>query len=63
MTVSEARRYLAEGTHFAAGSMQPKIEACIWYLEGVPGGTAIITSPAMLESALGGSAGTAIVPD
>jgi carbamate kinase len=63
LAVSEAKRYLAEGTHFAAGSMQPKIEACIWYLDKVPGGEAIITSPALLESALHGTAGTRIVPD
>jgi carbamate kinase len=63
LTLSEARRYLAEGSHFAAGSMQPKIEACIWYLERVPDGRAIITSPALLERALDGTAGTTIVPD
>jgi len=33
MTLGEAKAYLAEGTHFAAGSMAPKIEACIDYLE------------------------------
>jgi carbamate kinase len=62
LTVSDAKRYLAEGTHFAAGSMLPKIEACTWYLDRVPGGEAIITSPALLESALHGTAGTRIVP-
>jgi carbamate kinase len=41
--------------------MQPKIEACIWYVERT-GGRAIITSPEQMESALGGGAGTAIVP-
>jgi carbamate kinase len=45
-----------------AGSMQPKIEACIWYVEQV-GGRAIITSPDAMEAALEGRAGTAIVPD
>jgi carbamate kinase len=63
LTVSEATRYLAEGTHFAPGSMQPKIEACIWYLSRVPAGRAVITSPALLERGLDGSAGTSIVPD
>lgn len=62
LTVSEARRYLSEGTHFAPGSMQPKIEACIWYLESV-GGRAIITSPDRMEAALEGRAGTEILPD
>jgi carbamate kinase len=61
LTVAEAQRYLAEGNHFGAGSMQPKIEACIWYVERT-GGRAIITSPEQMESALGGGAGTAIVP-
>ena len=32
MTLSEARRYMAEG-HFAPGSMQPKIQACLRFLE------------------------------
>jgi carbamate kinase len=62
LTIGEARRYLEDGTHFGAGSMQPKIEACIWYLERA-GGRAIITSPDQMEAALDGRAGTAIVPD
>lgn len=62
MTLSEARRYLAEGTHFAPGSMAPKIEACIGYLAR-GGGQAIISSPENLELALMGKAGTHIVPD
>lgn len=62
LTVSEAKRYLAEGTHFAPGSMQPKIEASVWYLEAV-GGRVVITSPELMEAALDGRAGTAIVPD
>jgi len=33
MTLAEARQYLAEGTHFAKGSMAPKIQAIIWFLE------------------------------
>jgi carbamate kinase len=61
LTIGEARRYLEEGTHFGAGSMQPKIEACIWYVERA-GGRAIITSPDQMEAALDGRAGTAIVP-
>jgi carbamate kinase len=62
LTISDAKRHLAEGTHFGAGSMQPKIEACVWYLEKA-GGRAIITSPDQMEAALDGRAGTAIVPD
>ena len=60
LTLAEARGYLAEGTHFAPGSMAPKIEACIEFLEHT-GGEAIITSPANMELALSGGAGTRIV--
>jgi carbamate kinase len=62
MTLSEARRYLEEGVHFAKGSMAPKIEAAIWYLER-GGGEAIITDPDNVERALAGKTGTHIVPD
>jgi carbamate kinase len=62
MTVSEARGYLAEGRHFAKGSMAPKIEAILWYMEA--GGThAIITIPENIPASLRGEAGTHIVPD
>ena len=62
LTVSEAKRYLEEGTHFAQGSMAPKIEACIWYLER-GGGEAVITDPESVERALAGETGTRIVAD
>lgn len=62
MTLSEAKRYLAEGTHFAAGSMAPKIEACTWFLEK-GGREAIITDPEHLRAAVRGEAGTHIVAD
>jgi carbamate kinase len=59
MTLAEAKQYLAEG-HFAAGSMKPKIEAVIAYLEG--GGTeALITDPPHLIDAFAGKTGTRIV--
>jgi carbamate kinase len=61
LTVAEAKDHLAEGTHFAPGSMAPKIEACIEFVEHA-GGEAIITSPEHLEDALSGEAGTRIVP-
>jgi carbamate kinase len=60
LTLAEAKQYLAEGTHFAAGSMAPKIEACIWYLER-GGREAIITDPPHLRQAVRGQAGTHIV--
>jgi carbamate kinase len=62
MTVSEAKRYLAEGTHFARGSMAPKIQAAIWYLE-TGGKRAIITTPENIFRAVRGETGTHIVPD
>ena len=62
MTLSEAKRHLEEGTHFAKGSMAPKIQACVWYLER-GGGEALITDPKNVELALAGETGTRIVPD
>jgi carbamate kinase len=59
LTLDKAREYLAEGTHFASGSMAPKVEACIQFLEK-GGGEAIITSPECAEQALAGRAGTRI---
>jgi carbamate kinase len=61
MTVAEAKAYLAEGTHFAKGSMAPKIEAAIWYLEN-GGKEALITNPENIGRALKGETGTRIVP-
>jgi len=61
MTLSEAKEYLAEGTHFLPGSMAPKIEAVVDFLER-GGGTAIITDPENVERALAGETGTHIVP-
>lgn len=61
MTVAEAKAYLAEGTHFAKGSMAPKVQAIIWYLEA-GGKQAIITNPENIGRALKGETGTLIVP-
>lgn len=60
MTVSEAKRYLAEG-HFAKGSMEPKVQAIVEYLEA-GGKTAIITDPPHITAALRGETGTRVVP-
>ncbi|NOZ73529.1 MAG: carbamate kinase [Chloroflexi bacterium] len=60
MTVDEAKAYLAEGTHFAKGSMAPKIQACIWFIER-GGKKAIITNPENITRALNGETGTTIV--
>lgn len=59
MTVAEAKTYLAEGTHFAAGSMAPKIQAVINYLES-GGSEAIITDPPNIGRAVAGETGTRI---
>ena len=60
MTLTEAKQYLAEGTHFAKGSMAPKIQAIIGFLEA-GGKHAIITNPENLGRALRGETGTHIV--
>ena len=61
MTVAEAKAYLEEGTHFAKGSMAPKIQAIIWFLEN-GGKQALITNPENIGRALKGETGTWIVP-
>jgi carbamate kinase len=62
ITLAEAKAYLAEGTHFAKGSMAPKIQAIIWYLEAMPNGKALITNPENIGRALKGETGTWIIP-
>ena len=61
MTLAEAKNYLAEGTHFAKGSMAPKIQAIAWFLEN-GGKQALITNPENIGRALKGETGTWIVP-
>ena len=60
LTVAEAKKYLAEG-QFPAGSMGPKIEAAIDFLEH-GGKKVIITQPFLLEEAIAGRNGTHLVP-
>lgn len=60
MTASEARKHHADG-QFPPGSMGPKIEAALRYLDG-GGSEVIITSIDCLHDALEGTAGTRIVP-
>ena len=61
LTVAEAKRYREVG-HFAAGSMQPKIDACIEFLENSsnPHARCLITNPQNLRRALAGETGTRI---
>ena len=61
ITLAEAKQYLAEGTHFARGSMAPKIQAIVWFLEN-GGKQALITNPENIGRALKGETGTWIVP-
>jgi carbamate kinase len=62
LTLSEAKAYLAAGTHFAKGSMAPKMQAMIEYLER--GGTeGIITDTLNVDRALSGETGTRITRD
>ena len=58
-TLPEIKQYMAEG-HFKPGSMKPKIEAIIEFLEG-GGKKAIITSPENLLQSVKGKCGTTIV--
>ena len=60
MNAAECRQYLREG-HFAAGSMRPKIESALEFLQK-GGDEVIITQPRHLEGALHGIYGTHIVP-
>jgi carbamate kinase len=59
MHKAAAKQYLAE-SHFLPGSMQPKIEAAIRFLER-GGKQVIITSPAKIKDALAGKSGTRIM--
>ncbi|MBI4279245.1 MAG: carbamate kinase [Armatimonadetes bacterium] len=58
MRAAEGRRYLAEG-HFPPGSMGPKIEGALDFVEST-GGETIITAPEHIERALRGETGTRI---
>ncbi len=60
MTVAEARAYLAEG-QFAKGSMLPKIQAILKFMDQ-GGKKALITDPEHIKDALEGKTGTWIVP-
>lgn len=59
LNVAEAQKYMDE-KQFAAGSMLPKIEACLSFVEGYPERKALITSLNGLDDALAGKVGTVI---
>lgn len=56
---TEMKHYISEG-HFAPGSMLPKVEAAITFVESKQGKISIITSLDKAIEALNGSAGTRI---
>jgi carbamate kinase len=60
MSVAEAKRYLAAG-EFPPGSMGPKIQAAIEFLEG-GGKEVVIASCDEIGRAIEGKAGTRIIP-
>lgn len=60
MTVAEAKKYIEEG-HFAKGSMLPKIQAILRFMEN-GGKKALITDPEHIIDALEGKTGTWILP-
>ena len=59
MDAEQARAYIAEG-QFAPGSMLPKVEACLEYVEARPQGRALITSLECAAAGLRGETGTVI---
>ena len=63
MTLSEAKAYLAEGTHFARGQHGPEDRGGGRASWSAAAGTAIITDPDNVERALAGETGTTIVRD
>ncbi len=59
LSQEDARRYMDEG-HFARGSMLPKVESCIRFVEHAENGSAIISSLDKAKEALQGKTGTLI---
>lgn len=59
LTVQQARQYLSEG-HFRSGSLRPKLESGLQFIEAT-GGRVVITNPANLLSGARSQAGTEIV--
>ena len=59
LTVAEARAYIGEN-QFAKGSMLPKVEAAIRFIEARPAGEALITLLAKAKEGIEGKTGTRI---
>lgn len=60
LTVEEAKKYIIND-EFKAGSMLPKIEACIYFLNHSKNTKAIITSLEKAKEAINGKCGTTII--
>lgn len=60
VTTSELKKYIGEN-QFAPGSMLPKVEAAIAFVENYPQGKAIITSLENIAEVLKGDGGTQVV--
>ncbi|MCC9858235.1 carbamate kinase, partial [Streptococcus agalactiae] len=60
VTVSQMKQYITEN-QFAPGSMLPKVEAAIAFVENKPESRAIITSLENIDNVLAQNAGTQIV--
>jgi carbamate kinase len=60
MTVAEAKQYIEQG-HFKPGSMLPKVQAMLEFIEA-GGQEALITDPKNILGAVRGETGTRIVP-
>jgi carbamate kinase len=60
MSVAEAEQFIQEG-HFAAGSMLPKVQAAVRFIQN-GGQRALITDPPNIGRALAGETGTWILP-
>ena len=59
LTVSQARKYIEEG-QFAAGSMLPKVQACVDFASSGTGRTAMITLLEKAKDGIMGKTGTQI---
>ena len=59
LTIEEAEEYIKEG-HFAKGSMLPKIEACLDFIDNSDDRVAIISSLSKAKAAINGKTGTII---
>lgn len=59
INLEQATKYISEG-HFAKGSMLPKVEACVDFVESTTNGKALITSLEKAKLALHGETGTII---